>query len=480
MKSIGLSWDVIFRENGVDAPKELDYPHFRRTFTEKVDLGLEEYQLVMLFSMLDTNKDNAVSPQEFEVFFKEHASKDIEEKAETKRNQDNLASLLASNIANKSEFFKQANVNEEDIEKTYQDFLQRIKVSSDDYFMGNPTMFTDPMKCLKVCENYLQEIKDKDMKFFVDPTFGPTSKDLSGYSSIAFGEGDGQLPRKEKVRWMRPYQISPDVPPKFFNESGVGSKDVQQGAIGNCWFVSALSVVATKKSLLRGVISEKFMKQPTETLGDEEASGLLKGVYPPLFHFLREYGIYVMRFFKNSHWIYVIIDDNLPTHESNGSLLFGRSPQDELFWVALVEKAYAKVHRCYQSLISGQIQEGISDMSGFISETMLIRNENGFNTKEMKSPDELWKKIFTAYKNGSMMGCSIIDNKPKVPGEPFESKLDNGLVMSHAYSIQGIYELKLSSGELVRLVRVRNPWGCTEWTGKWSDNSYEMLKFNKE
>lgn len=35
------------------------------------------------------------------------------------------------------------------------------------------------------------------------------------------------------------------------------------------------------------------------------------GVYPPSFQFLRKYGIYVMRFYKNFGWRYVMIDDRL-------------------------------------------------------------------------------------------------------------------------------------------------------------------------
>ncbi|RXN04581.1 calpain-2 catalytic subunit-like protein [Labeo rohita] len=46
------------------------------------------------------------------------------------------------------------------------------------------------------------------------------------------------------------------------------------------------------------------------------------------------------------------------------------------------------------------------------------------------------------------------------------------LVKGHAYSITGAEEVH-SSGRLVQLVRIRNPWGQVEWTGPWSDNSKE-------
>jgi len=41
-----------------------------------------------------------------------------------------------------------------------------------------------------------------------------------------------------------------------------------------------------------------------------------------------------------------------------------------------------------------------------------------------------------------------------------------GLVYGHAYAVLAANEV-----EGHKLVQVRNPWGRTEWTGDWSDNS---------
>jgi calpain len=50
---------------------------------------------------------------------------------------------------------------------------------------------------------------------------------------------------------------------------------------------------------------------------------MIKGIYCPIFHYLAQYGIYVMRFFKNYTWTYVIVDDRLPVFEDSHEVVYG-------------------------------------------------------------------------------------------------------------------------------------------------------------
>jgi calpain len=70
-------------------------------------------------------------------------------------------------------------------------------------------------------------------------------------------------------------------------------------------------------------------------------------VYPPIFHLYRKKALYVMKFFKDFKWRYVIIDERLPCYRGNGLPAFGKNKELHELWVPLIEKAYAKLHGCY-------------------------------------------------------------------------------------------------------------------------------------
>lgn len=45
----------------------------------------------------------------------------------------------------------------------------------------------------------------------------------------------------------------------------------------------------------------------------------------------------------------------------------------------------------------------------------------------------------------------------------------NGLISAHAYSVLGFAVVNSKSGYQERLIHLHNPWGDTEWKGRWSD-----------
>ena len=129
----------------------------------------------------------------------------------------------------------------------------------------------------------------------------------------------------------------------FFVE-GISSGDVNQGQLGNCWFVAACSVLAGVKDLWHKVgtsiinylwsgntlIASVFF-QVIPDYKDQEWDPKNPDKYAGIFHF---------RFWRFGEWVDVVVDDLLPT--INGRLIFTHSQTKNEFWCALLEKAYAK------------------------------------------------------------------------------------------------------------------------------------------
>jgi hypothetical protein len=78
-----------------------------------------------------------------------------------------------------------------------------------------------------------------------------------------------------------------------------------------------MSVLATRDELLVG--GRRGMEYDPDMIIDKEIASLLSsGVYPPIFHKYRQIGLYVLRFFKNFSWVYVVIDERIPVHTEEG------------------------------------------------------------------------------------------------------------------------------------------------------------------
>ena len=128
----------------------------------------------------------------------------------------------------------------------------------------------------------------------------------------------------------------------------------------------------------------------------------------------------------------MVVDDYLPTR--NGKLILMQSDDENEFWSALLEKAYAKIHGSYEALRGGNTSEALVDFSGGCSEN--------YNLNEIP-PDLFDIMIKACEKQKSMMSCSI-EADPNV----LEARLENGLIRGHAYSITKVRYLDLTKSKL--------------------------------
>lgn len=91
--------------------------------------------------------------------------------------------------------------------------------------------------------------------------------------------------------------------------------------------------------------------------------------------------------------------------------------------------------------------------------------------------DGFWKFLMERDNDGCLLGCSIKGNG-KVGQLMIDGK-ETGLILNHAYGINDIMEMedKFDPKRPLRIMRLRNPWGHTEWIGAWSEGSPEFAKY---
>lgn len=234
--------------------------------------------------------------------------------------------------------------------------------------------------------------------------------------------------------WKRPSEICSN--PQYVT-AGASRFDVQQGELGDCWLLAAVASLTCNPKLLNRII-----------LPDQSFE---EGAY---------YGVFRFMFWHQGDWIEIVVDDRLPTF--NDRLVFMHSTEENEFWSALLEKAYAKLSGSYESLKGGSTSEAMEDFTGGVTESIDLQ----------KAPGNLLNIMMKADARGSLMGCSI-DADPN----QLEAVKSNGLVMGHAYSVTSVKLVEIQTPKVsgkIPLVRVRNPWGNeVEWKGAWSDSSAE-------
>jgi len=146
------------------------------------------------------------------------------------------------------------------------------------------------------------------------------------------------------VQWFRPHEIWKGQEPRIY-ENGIEPSDVNQGYLGNCYFLASLSALAEFPERIEALFCTKEVNKA---------------------------GIYAMNFFINGIKQVVIVDDLIPCRVFANSVkpIFANSKSHEL-WVILLEKAWAKLHGSYKRSESGYPYFSMSHITGVPSQRFL-------------------------------------------------------------------------------------------------------------
>lgn len=283
--------------------------------------------------------------------------------------------------------------------------------------------------------------------------------------------------RADRIRDDVTLQFFDSVPWTVFREQP-RPDDIRQGALGDCWFVCALSMLAEEPSLVRRIFSY-----------DGEAAHAVCD--------FNRAGAYVLRLCRAGEWHTVLVDDNFPATELD-TFAYSKAARRQL-WVPLVEKAAAKLHGCYEALEAGTLAEALTMLTGYATERILLhRYREGDDDlaalaaldparaaaiaalsaeqqerrekaraedraeREHADVDELFLGLLSRRAAGFVMGAACVDRRAR----------ELGLQAPHAYGILELTEVEVREGdEAVRLVKLRNPAGVSSWAGRWGPKS---------
>lgn len=153
----------------------------------------------------------------------------------------------------------------------------------------------------------------------------------------------------------------------------INARDIEQGALGDCYFLSALSALAEDPQRIRDL----FLTEQTNYAG-----------------------CYAIRLFVNGEPRTVAIDDMFPFDDrpEKDVWAMGHVTKDWEIWVNICEKALAKVLGSYEAVEGGKAYQAFSYLTGFPSDYLLHSDY---------SLDELWTLIFEAAQTNQPCTCSV-------------------------------------------------------------------------
>ena len=312
---------------------------------------------------------------------------------------------------------------------------------------------------------------------YTDKSFPPNNTSLGAFEA----QREGQV-----VAWKRAHEIIEVIPAvsrcdrteaQLF-EDGISPRDICQGALGDCWLLSAIACLAEQ----RGAIEKIFME-----------------------HSYNPRGKYTLKLWDGLHakWRYIKVDDTFPCGPGEAGKPLFTKPNGGEIWVMLLEKAFAKMSGSYANIEGGHVLWALEAMTGdnvlkysmskeqqTWSSYELVHKKNnqgqGSGVRGSRFPstghtfdhDNMFVVLTKYSKSGCVLGAGSkgVDKtrtEGKAGGEGGDGKKDDngGIVPGHAYSILDVRHV---FGH--RLVCLRNPWGAFEWKGDWSDTSVMWKK----
>jgi hypothetical protein len=211
------------------------------------------------------------------------------------------------------------------------------------------------------------------------------------------------------------------------HESGVDADDIQQGQLGDCYFLSPLAAAAR---INPGRIAHRI-RGPVDTQADGTR------VY--------DVDLFVRRWIGNPSKRTMRVTDRFVSASGGGSRY--AQPGDVgatggEIWVMLMEKAWAGLRGGYDQAHSGVMTDGMTAVTGSDTDTVFVAD---------KTNAEIFSEISTCVREGKPV--AIQTKQRFTPDELAEMRdIEFNIFASHAYNVAGV------NAEW-QTIDIRNPHG---------------------
>ena len=235
--------------------------------------------------------------------------------------------------------------------------------------------------------------------------------------------------------------------------------DLVQGQLENKWWLTAITPLLNHPKYLNNLfVSKKYGAK----------------------------GLYTVKLFKEGRWRYVHIDDKIPC-DMAGVPLFSRSTNQNAAWILLLEKAYAKLHGCYERMGTGVVEEAMRDLTLGVACAVVIPppqlNDSGEGVPtDDNDPSSLmnvaWSKLASLIPSNkdnrhvlrlkNTEGLVVaVRSKAAAPMKAGRAVDPRRCVMTdRGYSLHLMLTIEDPENKArFKLVVLRNPWGMRSWSG---------------
>jgi hypothetical protein len=261
---------------------------------------------------------------------------------------------------------------------------------------------------------------------------------------------------REWVDWAR------IAPAPVLVSGGFSATDIRQGEVGDCYLLAAASALTPTPALLDAVF--------VTAEGNAE-------------------GVFCVRFWVNNAWQWVVtdarflvmrdahrtVDEPTVPYEGAADPAKGKfcmptgahSESINEFWLALLEKCWAKLNGSYSDIFSGTTADALLALLPYAAA------HTSFDVKAGAEAEAAAFEKVTQWLARDWPVClgSVAAKEGEVGGAAGsgEAVADDGIVRGHAFTLTRTAVAPRADGSTLNIVQLRNPWGTGEWLLECSD-----------